>query len=219
MDEASRTDDTSKMGEAGGGGLGRGDVEIVARDIVFKGYFQLDRYRLRHRTFAGGWSPAITREVFERGHAVAVLLYDPAADRVALIEQFRPGAYAAGWSPWLLEVVAGIIEDGESTEEVARREVREEAGCEVGELVHMVDVLVSPGASSETVRLYCGRFDSADIGGLHGLADEGEDIRVFTLPADEAVAMAKQGRMTNACTLIALLWLAGEKDALRRRWG
>ncbi len=196
--------------------LGRGDVDIVARDTVFKGYFQIDRYRLRHRTFAGGWTAEVVREVFERGHAVAVLLYDPAVDRVALIEQFRPGAYAAGGAPWLVEVVAGIIEEGEATEEVARREVQEEAGCAVLDLVPMVDFTVSPGGSSESVRLYCARVDST-IGGLHGLEHEGEDIRVFTVATDEA--MAKDGRITNATTLIAVLWLAGERENLRRRWG
>jgi ADP-ribose pyrophosphatase len=205
--------------EAKASGWGRGDVEIVAKDTVFKGYFQIDRYQLRHRTFAGGWSATVTREVFERGHAVAVLLYDPDCDRVALIEQFRPGAYAAGGKPWLIEVVAGIIEEGEDTEEVARREVMEEAGCAVQDLVHMLDFTSSPGASSETVRLYCARVDSAAIGGLHGLEHEGEDIRVFTIAADEAIAMAKDGRIDNSTGLIALLWLAGERENLRQRWG
>ncbi len=200
-------------------GFGRGDVEIVAKETVFKGYFQVDRYRLRHRTFAGGWTAEVTREVFERGHAVAVLLYDPAADRVALIEQFRPGAYASGGKPWLVEMVAGIVEEGEATDEVARREVREEAGCEVLDLVHALDFSASPGASSETVRLYCARVDAAGIGGLHGLEHEGEDIRVFTVTSDEAIAMAKDGRVDNSTGLIALLWLAGERDNLRKRWG
>lgn len=200
-------------------GFGRSDVEIVAKETVFKGYFRIDRYRLRHRTFAGGWTEPQQREIFERGHAVAVLPYDPIADKVALIEQFRPGAYAAEFDPWLLEVVAGIIEEGESTEEVAHREIVEEAGCQALEMIHALDFLASPGGSSESIRLYCARVDSATIGGLHGLAHEGEDIRVFTLPAEEAIRLALNGSITNATTLVALLWLAAERENLRRRWG
>jgi ADP-ribose pyrophosphatase len=196
----------------------RDDVEILEKETPYKGYFQIDRYRLRHRAFDGGWTEPMTREIFERGHAVGVLLYDPQLDRVGLIEQFRPGAYAAGWKPWLIEVVAGIIEEGEDLRDVARREVREEAGCEVLDLVDVAEFLVTPGGSSETMTLYCGRVDASALGGLHGLAHEGEDIRVFTLPSDEAIAMAKDGRINNATAIIALLWLAGERDALRRSW-
>lgn len=196
----------------------RDDVEIISRETVCQGYFRLDRYRLRHSIFAGGWSSEVVREVFERGHAVAVLLYDPDRDEVALIEQFRVGAHAAGWNPWLVEIVAGIIEDGEHPDEVARREVREEAGCDSLDLVPVMHAILSPGAASETCKIYCARVDCSTIGGLHGLADEGEDIRVFTLPADEAVAMVKDGRINNSVAIMALLWLALEKDGLRRRW-
>ncbi|MGE5546267.1 MAG: NUDIX domain-containing protein [Solirubrobacterales bacterium] len=196
----------------------KSDVQVLARDTVFQGYFRIDKYRLKHRTFAGGWTDEITRELFERGHAVAVLLYDPVRDEVALIEQFRVGALAAGWNPWLIEVVAGIIDDGEPPDDVARREVQEEAGCSVDELVHIMDVIVSPGAVSETVRLYCARVDCTALGGLHGLEHEGEDIRVFTVAADEAVRMAKDGRINNSIAIISMLWLASEREALKARW-
>ncbi len=198
--------------------LGRDDVELIAKETLFKGYFQIDRYRLRHRAFAGGWSAEVVREVFERGHAVAVLLYDPIRDEVALIEQFRVGAFAAGWNPWLIEVVAGIIEEGEDMDDVARREVTEEAGCTVLDLVTIADVIVSPGAVSETVRLYCARVDSSVISGIHGLESEGEDIRVFTIAADDAIAMTKDGRINNSVAMISLLWLASERENLKRRW-
>lgn len=198
--------------------LGRDDVEIIAKERVYEGYFQLDRYRLRHRTFAGGWTHEFDRLIFERGHAVAVLLYDPDRDRIALIEQFRIGAYAAGRHPWLIEVVAGIIEDGESLEDVARREAQEEAGCEVRDLIPVFDVAVTPGGSSETIKIYCARIDSSTVDGLHGLEHEAEDIRVFTLPTDEAVAMVKDGRIDNATAMLCVLWLASEREALKKRW-
>lgn len=195
------------------------DVHVIAKDTVFKGYFQIDRYRLRHRTFAGGWTQEITREIFERGHAVVVLLYDPDRERVALIEQFRAGALAAGWYPWMIECVAGIIEPGESLEEVARRETREEAGTEATDLVEVGHYLMTAGGSSETCKLYCARVDSASIDGIHGLAHEGEDIRIFTVPVDEAYAMTRDGRINNSMAVIAIQWLMLERAALKRRWG
>ena len=92
------------------------DIEIREKIAAYQGYFRIDRYRLRHRLHAGGWSAEMTREVFERCHAAAVLPYDPIRDEVVLIEQFRVGAYAAGWSPWLTEVIAGIIDPGNPRE-------------------------------------------------------------------------------------------------------
>jgi len=195
------------------------DVETVERRTVYDGYFRIDRYRLRHRLHAGGWSGEMTREVFERGHAVGVLPYDPVRDEVVLLEQFRVGALAAGWAPWLIEIVAGIVEEGETAEDVARREAMEEAGCQVAELVHLHDYLVSPGGTSESVTLFAGRVDSAGAGGIHGLDHEHEDIRVFTLPADEALDLLARGSIRNALAVIALQWLALNRNELRKKWG
>lgn len=192
------------------------DVDVISRETVFQGYFRVDRYRLRHRTFAGGWSRELVREVFERGHAVVVLLYDPERDEVALIEQFRPGAYAAGWHPWLIECVAGIIEEGEHPDDVARRETREEAGADPEAMVHVGDYLLTAGGSSESCRLYCARIDSRTINGVHGLEAEGEDIRTHVVSTAEALAMARDGRINNAMAVLALQWLVLEKDRVRR---
>ena len=161
------------------------DVELLHKESPFSGYFKIDRYHLRHKQFAGGSGPQITREIFERGHAASVLMYDPYLDLLVFIEQFRPGAYAAigsPWydenqSPWLIEIVAGIIEAGEDPAEVVRREAIEEAGCEVIELELISHYLVTPGASTESMFAYCGRVDASKVGGFYGLADEGEDIR------------------------------------------
>ena len=148
----------------------RSDVGVIERETVFQGYFRVDRFRLRHKLFAGGWSSEMSREVFERGHAVTVLPYDPARDEVVLIEQFRPGAFAAGKNPWLIECVAGIIEDGEMPEDVAYREIVEETGLSVSDQWHMLGMFVSPGAVTEFIELYLGRVDARDAGGVHGLA-------------------------------------------------
>jgi len=193
-------------------------VDVEAHETLFQGYYRLDRYRLRHARFDGGMGPTITRELLERGHAVAVLLYDPDRDQVVLLEQFRIGAYAAGRPSWLLEVVAGIIDDGETAEAVARRETLEEAGCEVTALERIQSWLASPGVTSETVTLYVGRVDSGSVGGIHGLPEEGEDIRTVVMPADEAVAQMQDGRLDNSTILIAMQWLALNRATLRDRW-
>ncbi|MBI2584334.1 MAG: NUDIX domain-containing protein [Rhodospirillales bacterium] len=206
--------------------LKAGDVEIVEKTTPFEGHFRIDRYRLRHRLFEGGWSCEMTREIFERGHAVAVLPYDPDRDRVVLIEQFRVGAHAAfasGWfandaSPWMIESVAGIIEKGEDPEDVARREVREETGCTVSDLLPLFHYLPSPGGSSESVFLFCGRVDAPAVGGIHGISDEGEDIRAFRVSPEEAFALLDRGRIANAMTIIGLQWLRANRGHVRKRW-
>lgn len=194
-------------------------VEILEKATPFKGYFQVDRYRLRHRKFDGGWTDEMSREIFERGHAAAVLLYDPQRDRVVLIEQFRPGAYAAGMEPWLVEIVAGIIEPGETPEAVARREAEEEAGCIVlGQLLPVGRFLATPGGSSETVAIYCGRVDSHGAGGIHGLDHEHEDIRVLAMDREAALAALAEGKITNLFTVAALQWLALNYTDVMRIW-
>ena len=198
--------------------FGKQDVDVQSITTVYQGYFRIDRYLVRHRTFAGGWTGTVSREIFERGHAVGVLPYDPVLDRVVLIEQYRTGALAAGRDPWLVEIVAGIIEPGETPADVAARETQEEAGGVILDLLPIVDVLVTPGGSSETMQLFCGKVDSSSIGGFHGLEEENEDIRVFTLSVDEALDWVKTGRISNAIAVIALYWLALEHKNLRARW-
>ncbi|MEQ9042524.1 MAG: NUDIX domain-containing protein [Alphaproteobacteria bacterium] len=193
-------------------------VEIRDKQTVFQGYFRVDRYLLRHELHEGGWSGEIKREVFERGHAAGLLGYDPARDEVLLIEQFRIGAYAANYPSWVTEIVAGIIEDGESPEDVVRREIVEEAGCEVGELIPIADYLVSPGGTSETMTLFCGWVDLKDAGGIHGLDHEQEDIRVLAMPRKEAVKRLRERRIKNSMTIIALQWLELNHEALRKSW-
>lgn len=193
-------------------------VELVERKTAYQGYFRLDAYRLRHRTHDGDWTDVMSREVFERGHAAAVLLYDPDRDRVVMIEQFRIGAYAAGVEPWLIEVVAGIIEPGEDAAEVVRREAVEEAGCEIAELLPVATVLLTPGASSETLAVFCGRVDSAGAGGIYGLDHEHEDIRVFTASPEEALRDLMAQECPNANALIPLQWLLLNREEVRQRW-
>ena len=193
-------------------------VDLIGKSTVFDGYFRIDRFRLRHSLHEGGMSRPLVREVFERGRVAAVLPVDPVRDLVVLIEQFRIGPYAVGWDPWLLEGVAGIIEDGESAEDVARREAMEEAGCEITDLVPMIRYLSSPGACTETVDLFCGRVDAGRAGGIHGLDEEGEDIRVAVYSVEVALELLQTGKIVNGKTIIALQWLALNYDRLKDRW-
>jgi ADP-ribose pyrophosphatase len=186
--------------------------------VVFDGHFQMVRYRLRHWQFAGGFGPALAREVFLRGHAAAVLPYDPVRDEVALVEQFRVGALETPYDPWLLEPVAGIIEGDESPEELARREALEEAGVEILDLAAVCSCFMSPGGSSEIVHVFIGRIDARGAGGVFGLPDEGEDIKVHLLPFAQLQAWLDEGRLRVASTLLAAQWLARHHAALRARW-
>ncbi|MCZ6742409.1 MAG: ADP-ribose diphosphatase [Alphaproteobacteria bacterium] len=198
--------------------MSKNEIEILGKSCVFDGYFRIDRYRLRHTLHQGGMSREIVREVFERGNAVGILPFDPDRDEVVMIEQFRIGAYAAGADPWLTEIVAGIIEQGESAEQVARREIAEETGLKVGDLWPMVRYLSSPGGASERVELFLGRVDARGAGGVHGLEFEEEDIRVFPLPYADAAAMVEEGKIGNAMTLIALQWLMLHRHEVMRAW-
>jgi ADP-ribose pyrophosphatase len=192
--------------------------EILEKTVAYDGYFKILKYRFRHGLFAGGSSEPLERELFERGHAVAVLPYDAERDSVLLVEQFRVGALEAPRGPWLMEIVAGMIEPGETPESVARREAVEEAGCTVQELVPICRYLVSPGGTSEQVSLFAARADLSEVGGIHGLDHEGEDIRAHVVPFDQAMDMLSDGIIHVAPALIALQWLALNRERLRDLW-
>ncbi len=196
----------------------RKDIEILEKTPCYKGFFAIDRYRLRHRLFKGGWSQPIIRELFERGHAAAVLPYDPLRNEVILIEQFRIGAMDTPNGPWLLEIVAGIIETNEKAEDVVKRESLEEADCKVTDLIPLYDYLVSPGGMTERVALFCGRVDTQFAGGIHGAKDEGEDIKVHVASLEMALQFLETGKINSASAIIALQWLALNRDRVRTQW-
>ncbi len=195
----------------------RDDVEIVKRETLFQGFYRLDKLWLKHRQFAGGMGPEINRELFVRPPAVGVVIYDPQHDEVLLIEQFRVGALDDE-HPWQLEIVAGLFHDGENPAEVARREAQEEAGVVLQELEKVMDFLPSPGGSDERFTLYVARADLSLAGGVHGLAEEGEDIRVNVMSVNQALSALANGRINNAPCIIALQWLALNKTRLQARW-
>ncbi|MCH7493154.1 NUDIX domain-containing protein [bacterium] len=197
----------------------RQEHEILSRKTLWQGHFRVEGLTVRFRRYDGSWSRPVTREVFARGHAAGVLLWDPARDEVVLVEQFRAPAIDASGGPWLLEVVAGAEEEGEAPGDLVRREALEEAGVVIGEPVPIVEYLTSPGGTSERFSLFCARVDATTAKGTHGNPGEHEDIKVVVLPFATALAMAEDGRIATASTIIALYWLARHKGRLAREWG
>ncbi len=192
--------------------------ELLDQRTAYHGFLRMLVYRLRHQLYAGGWSPVLERDCLERGEVVAVLPYDPEQDQVVLIEQFRIGAVHGSGHAWLWEIIAGEIGRGETPEQVAYREALEEANCRLTTLVPIAQYFVSPGSSAERVHLFCGRVDSDGLGGVHGLANEHEDIRVEVVSRQQALADVAAGRIQTSPALIALQWLALQGDELRRQW-
>ncbi|PHM23217.1 ADP-ribose diphosphatase [Xenorhabdus ehlersii] len=194
------------------------DVEVISQKTLYRGFFKMTEYQFKHRLFRGGWSETIKREVFERGHAGILLPYDPVCDQVVLIEQIRIPAIETSHTPWLLEVVAGMIEEGEDAEQVVRREAVEEAGIEVKRCQPALSYLSSPGGTTERMYIFVGEVDAATASGVHGLEGEHEDIRVLVVSREQAYQWVEEGIIDNAASVIAIQWLALHHEKLRKKW-
>lgn len=200
--------------------FGHKDITVHQKKNCYQGFFKMDEYQLSHRLYNGGQSQLLSREVFERGHAVVVIPYDAQRDRVVLIEQFRAGAIGQGETPWLLEFVAGMFEEGESPIEVAIREAKEEANLTLTDtqIDKVMEYLSSPGGMSEVMHLYVANFNSESVGGVHGLDSEGEDILVHVMTREQAFSLLEHGKITNAATIIGLQWLQHNFHSLQQKW-
>jgi len=194
------------------------EYKILESETCYEGFFKLERHRLSHTLFKGGWGQPITREVVTHSHIAAVLLYDPEMDKVVMIEQFRIGAIHDQKSAWMLEIIAGYIEEGETAEEVAHRESHEESGCVIQDLVKIGSFLMNPGNSTDTTTIFCGRVDASTANGIHGMVDEGEDIRVRVLDFEKVMDVKRRGIINTGIPIIALQWLELNRQSLRQRW-
>ncbi|RUO22987.1 ADP-ribose diphosphatase [Aliidiomarina minuta] len=195
-----------------------GDVRILDKKPLHQGFFKTTLYRLQHRLFKGGWSEEIEREVMDRGHAVVVLPYDPVRDEIVMLEQFRVGALATSESPWLIELVAGMTESDESIENVAHRELDEEAGLTCDRLTYAMSYLSSPGGLTERIYIYMARVDATQASLYGGLDSEHEDIRIQPVAREQVMQMLECGVLDNAATVIALQWLALHHEVLCDEW-
>ena len=195
------------------------DVSVKPVKSLYKGFFQVDLYQFEHALFAGGTSNVISREILERGDAIAVLPYDPVSDTVLLIEQIRIGAIKSKHSPWLLECIAGMTDGSTDYESVVKKEAFEEAGLELNELEFMLSYLSSPGGTTERLHLYLARADLSQVKtGVYGLESEGEDIKTHVLSVDDALTRLNNGEMDNAATVICMQWLALNRDKMAKKW-
>jgi ADP-ribose pyrophosphatase len=188
------------------------DVTISAIETKYQGFFKLNEYKLNHKLFSQKQSKAFTREIFERGDAVVVMLYDPKKDTLLLLEQFRPGVLRVNETPWMLEFVAGMFDDNESPVDVAIREAKEEANINLKSesIKPIMKYFSSPGGTSECIYLYWATFDSSKVisGSVYGLADENEDIMLHLVSRTDALALLNEGKISNAATVIGMQWLA-----------
>jgi len=193
-------------------------IEVDQRETLFDNFLRVDRLKLRHSLFAGGWSELMTRELILRPRAVGVLLFDPAQQQVVLVRQIRVGMLDEGQNPWLLELVAGMVEAGEEPIEVAARESLEEANTKPQDLLQICEYYNSPGISNERITLFCGRVDATQAGGIFGLDAEHEDIEVVVLSLADALAKVASGEINNAMSIIALQWLQLNQPMLEESW-
>lgn len=196
------------------------DVEIVDESLAYDGFFKLRNLAIRHKLFQGGWSETFQRELCVRGDAVGVLLYDPQLQKFAMVEQIRIGVLGREQSPWLLELVAGMLDkEGEDKTDLARRETQEEAGLEVQTLEPMIDYFCSPGGSTEFFSLYCGKVDLLGVESeIFGVDNENENIRLHILAVNDVLEMLANGSINNAMTIIALQWFQLHKAKLDAQW-
>jgi ADP-ribose pyrophosphatase len=199
--------------------FGNQDVEIIGEEIAYQGFHTINRVRLKHRLYKGGWSEVIDREVSDRGSAASVVAYDPSSDSVCLVEQFRVATKAADKSPWSLEIVAGMIDkESESPNEVVLRELVEEAGLVPDYLEKITSYWVSPGGSSARMYIYVALCDLSGAGGIYGLDDEQEDILAVVVPRESVYQSALADETGNAATLIGLQWLTMNRERMYHIW-
>jgi ADP-ribose pyrophosphatase len=190
-------------------------IELFGRDIAYSGFLTMARYRLRHSLYSGGHSSICERECLETADAAAVMLYDPILDQVVMVEQFRIGAMAFGRGAWLVEPAGGVVAPDCDPARAGLREVSEETGCLAWDIELIANFYVSPGFTNQRLHLFCALTDASAAAGHHGLLAEGEDTRVVVLDADHAIAGIGTGRMDTMPAIMALQWLALNRQRLR----
>jgi ADP-ribose pyrophosphatase len=197
----------------------KNDIVNLTKRILYKGFFSLFEYRFQYRKFDGSMSEVVTREILERGNAVVLLAYDAKRDKVVLIEQVRIAAIETQDSPWMLELIAGMMDhENESLEDVARREAMEEAGITIGRCKPIISYLASPGGLTEQLHILAGEVDSSTAKGIHGLAEESEDIKVHVVSRSQAYQWIEDGIINNAASIIAFQWLELNHQLLQNEW-
>ena len=179
---------------------------IIDKKKLYDGFFKMNEVTLKYRKYDGNWSNNIKRELFGGAQVAAVLPYDPISKEIILIQQFRPGTISKDIDHYLDEIVAGIIDEGESPEIAAKRECVEETGCEVKKLIPIQGYFPAPGSSESFYHLFLGEVKSFKGSKIQGLENENEDIFVKCFKINEVRKKMEDGKILNGLTLIALQW-------------
>jgi len=184
-----------------------------SRSPLHEGFLRVYQYEFDVEKHGGGVA-RISREVMERGNAVAVLGHDPNRDEVVLGNEFRPGVMVSGDDPYRDNLIAGAIDEGETPLEAAVREMREETGLVLSNpaLIHS-GAYVSSGGTSEKIAIVYGTVDTALAGGVHGNREEDEDILSVVLPAKAFIERVRSGEINDLKTLVAGYWFAERRAA------
>jgi len=194
------------------------DVEILDESVLSEHFFTLKQYKVTHSSFLDGDCPPVLRERLEGKTAVSILLFDPREDAIVCVEQFRIGLMGVADRSWSIETVSGFCDVAhEKPQEVAAREVTEETGCDLQDLIEVGEFFVSPGSSTERITVFVGCVDSSKVTGVHGLAHEGEEIRPVVIPREAAVSQLFK-ELNSTSIIIALQWLQINLDELNQRW-
>lgn len=184
-------------------------IVVKSHKRAFDGFYKIDEIIFDHPTFSGEMIHDVRREVIVRRDAVAVLPYDPVHDTVLLTRQLRIASSGKSESPWIIELIAGLVDKpDEAFINVAEREAKEEAGLTLSNLMPICDFFTSVGGSNEKLYLFLALTDLSDAGGYFGLMEEKEDIDAFVVSREEAMDMMENGEIQTASTIIALQWLA-----------
>ena len=195
-------------------------TEIVKSrwDFVYSGFLKIIEFDFQFRKFDGTMSEVLTRQVMHRGDAAAMLPYDPVRDEVLLIRQVLAGNIVANVPERPLQVIAGMVEWNETEVGVAIRESEEEAGIQIGRTRIAHYFMPSPGGCSERIGTFVGEADLSNAGGIHGLAEEHEDIRVEVVSAVDAIRMLDEGEIEAGPAVVVLSWFARHHAELRAEW-
>lgn len=189
-------------------------MKVIIKDTKreYDGVFKVEKATLQHERFDGSMSREIDRLNFNRGDTVAIILYKKSDKSVVLVRQFRYPAYVDNGPGWLIECVAGIKDNGEIP--VARKEVLEETGYNVGEFKYLTQFYPSPGGCSEKISIYLAHVDAKeDTGKKEQFFGTGnEDIQVIEIPLDTALEMIKTGEICDGKTIIGLFCLRDELE-------
>lgn len=193
-------------------------VEIFKREQLYQGFLSLERLELKFQRFDGAWSEMITREIAKTNDFAGILLYDPLLNQLIFIEQFRCAMMRDDLHPWAIEIVAGILDSGQTPAQVAEREAEEEAGLKLQAIEPICNYWVNIGSSPAIAHLFIGKVDASLAGGVFGLACEHEDIKSHVIDYQQACDWLATGKLNNSPSIIAMQWLQLNKQHIDERW-